>query len=64
MDQVRATIIIGEQTIYIRAREAKIGTGTTARNRARQAREATVEIRKDTIKIARPKMPLAICQHP
>lgn len=54
MDQVRATVKIGEQTVCIRAREAKISVGRTARSRSRKARTAELEIRKATIQVARP----------
>ncbi len=53
-DQVRATEKMGEQTINIRARTAKIGEGKSARNRSREARTAQIEIRKATIDVARP----------
>lgn len=55
MDQVRATAKIGDQTVCIRAREAKIGDGKSARSRSRDARTAELEIRKATIQVARPR---------
>lgn len=53
-DQVRATAKLGNQSIRIRARKAKTGLETSARNRPRDARTAELEIRKATIKVARP----------
>ena len=53
-DQVRATAKIGEQTINIRARTAKVNVGASARNRSRDARTAQIEIRKATVEVARP----------
>ena len=53
-DKVRATKPIGEQTINIRARTAKIGEGKSARSRSRDARTAQIEIRKATVEVARP----------
>lgn len=52
---VRSQAKLGDKTIRIRAREEKFGKGTTARNRVREGREAVLEIRKDTIQIARPR---------
>ena len=54
MDQVRTTAKIGDQTVCIRAREAKIGVGKSARSRSREARTAELEIRKATVQVARP----------
>jgi hypothetical protein len=54
MTQVRATAKIGDQTVCIKAREAKIGVGKSARSRSREARTAELEIRKATIQVARP----------
>lgn len=54
MDRVRATAKIGDQTVCIRAREAKIGGGKSARSRSRDARTAELEIRKATIQVVRP----------
>jgi hypothetical protein len=53
-DQVRKTAKIGEQTLTIRARKAKIGKGKSARSRSREGRIAELEIRKATIEICRP----------
>lgn len=52
-DQVRRTDKIADQTISVRAREAKIGKGKSARSRSRKARIAELEIRKATIEICR-----------
>jgi hypothetical protein len=53
-DQVRKTAKIGDQTINIRSRKAKIGKGKSARSRDRKARIAELEIRKATIELCRP----------
>lgn len=53
-DQVRKTAKIGEQTVNIRSRKAKIGKGKSARSRDRKARVAKLEIRKATITVCRP----------
>jgi len=53
-DQVRLSAKVGKQTISIRARQAKIGQGKSARSRSRVARTAELEIRKATIQVARP----------
>ena len=53
-DQVRKTAKIGAQTVNIRAREAKIGKGKSARSRSREARMAELEIRKATVVLRRP----------
>lgn len=53
-DQVRRTDTIGEQTISIRARTAKIGQGKSSRSRSRDARTTQVAIRKATVQVARP----------
>lgn len=54
VDQVRGTAKIGDQTITIRARTAKIGEGKSARSRSRDGRTAELEIRKATIELCRP----------
>jgi hypothetical protein len=53
-DQVRKTAKIGDQTVNIRSRKAKIGKGKSARSRDRKARIAELEIRKATIELCRP----------
>lgn len=53
-DQVRKTAKIGDQTVSIRSRQAKIGEGKSARSRARKGRIAELEIRKATIELCRP----------
>jgi len=53
-DQVRKTAKIGDQTVNIRSRKAKIGAGKSARSRDREARVAELEIRKATIELRRP----------
>lgn len=53
-DQVRETAMVAEQTITIRPRKAKIGTGKSARSRSRKGRTARIEIRKTTIELCRP----------
>jgi len=53
-DQVRKTAKIGDQTVNIRGRQAKIGKGKSARSRAREGRLAELEIRKATIELCRP----------
>jgi len=53
-DQVRSSAKVGDQTVFIRARQAKIGQGKSARSRSRTARTANLEIRKATIQVARP----------
>ena len=53
-EQVRKTAKIGDQTVSIRSRQAKIGTGKSARSRAREGRIAELEIRKATIQLRRP----------
>jgi hypothetical protein len=52
--QVRKSEKIGEQTVRIRARKAKIGQGKSARSRSRKGRIAELEIRKATVEICRP----------
>jgi hypothetical protein len=52
--QVRKTAKIGEQTVTIRSRRAKIGQGKSARSRPREGRVAELEIRKATIELCRP----------
>lgn len=54
MDQVKATMKIADQSVFIRARTAKLKECRSARNRSRQARTAHLEIRKATIEVARP----------
>lgn len=54
MDQVRQTAKIGELTVNVRARTAKIGEGKSARSRSREGRIAEVEIRKASIEVCRP----------
>jgi hypothetical protein len=54
LEQVRATSKIGDQTVAIRARTAKVGAAKAARNRSRKARTAELEIRKATIQLRRP----------
>ena len=51
---MRLSAKVGKQTISIRARQAKIGQGKSARSRSRVARTAELEIRKATIQVARP----------
>jgi hypothetical protein len=51
---VRQTAKIGDQTVSIRSRKAKIGAGTSARSRTREGRIAELEIRKATIELRRP----------
>lgn len=53
-DQVRKTAKIGDQTVSIRSRKAKVGEGKSARSRAREGRIAELEIRKATIELCRP----------
>ena len=53
-DQVRKTAKIGEQSVTIRSRRAKIGQGKSARSGAREGRIAELEIRKATIELCRP----------
>jgi len=53
-NQVRLSAKVGKQTTSIRARQAKIGQGKSARSRSRVARTAELEIRKATIQVARP----------
>ena len=53
-DQVRATTKIGNQSVCIRAREAKVDVKPSARTASREARVAELEIRKATIQVARP----------
>jgi hypothetical protein len=53
-EEVRKTAKIGDQTVAIRARTAKIGTGKSARSKSRKARVAELEIRKATIVVCRP----------
>lgn len=67
-DQVRKTAKIGEQTVTIRSRRAKIGQGKSARSRAREGRIAELEIRKATIELCRPahgdrRLPATITVH-
>jgi len=45
---------IATQTIYIRARQAKIGTGKSARSKSRKARSVQVQIRAITVEVLRP----------
>jgi hypothetical protein len=65
---VRKTAKIGEQTVTIRSRRAKIGKGKSARSRAREGRIAELEIRKATIELCRPvhgdrRLPATITVH-
>ena len=53
-DQARRSPVIGEQTISLRARTAKIGEGKSARSRSREARNAVIQIRKAVVDVARP----------
>ena len=53
-EPVRASETIAQQSVQVRARTAKIGTGRSARSRSREARVATLQIRKATIQVARP----------
>ncbi len=53
-DLVRGMPKIGEQTVGIRARTAKVGIGKSARSKSRDARTAELEIRKATIQVHRP----------
>jgi len=52
--QVRQTAKVGDQTVTIRGRQAKIGEGKSARSRSREGRLAELEIRKATVEICRP----------
>ena len=54
-DQVRQTEKIGNQTVTIRSRQAKVGEGKSARSRSRDARVAELEIRKAAVELLRPK---------
>jgi hypothetical protein len=54
MDQVKATTKIADQSVFIRARKAKLKEGRSPRSRSREARTAELEIRKATIEVARP----------
>ena len=65
VDQVRLAKKIGEQTVAVRARVAKMSTAKSARSRSREARNADLEIRKATIELRRPlhgvkKLPASI----
>lgn len=53
-DQVRKSDKIGDQTVTVRSRHAKIGGGKSARSRDRVGRIAHLEIRKATIELCRP----------
>jgi hypothetical protein len=53
-DQARKAPKIGTQSVFIRAREAKVNVKTTARTSSREARTAELEIRKAKIHVARP----------
>lgn len=53
-DQVRSTTKIGDQSVRIRSREPKIDIKPSSRSRARAVRTVELEIRKATIKVARP----------
>lgn len=53
-DQVRKSAKIGDQTVTVRSRRAKIGGGKSARSRDRAGRIAHLEIRKATIELVRP----------
>jgi hypothetical protein len=72
-DVVRRTPLIGNKTVHIRAREAKIGNGKSARDRSRSARTVELEVRKAVAEIKRPqnasselprtiKMNLVLCE--
>lgn len=54
VDLVRGLPKVGDQTVNVRARTAKVGTGKSARSRSREARTAELEIRKGTIEVCRP----------
>ena len=53
-DQVRKTAKVGDQTVMVRGRKAKIDEGKSARSRSREGRIAELEIRKATIEVCRP----------
>lgn len=55
VDRVRSTKKFGDQTVSVRARVAKRGEGKSARSRSREGRTASLEIRKATIELCRPK---------
>jgi len=54
VDQVRRAEKIADQTVSVRARQAKIGEGKSARSRSREGRIAKLEVRKATIEVCRP----------
>lgn len=54
MEQVEATAKIADHSVLVRAREAKVGKGKSARSHSRKQRTAEIEIRKATIEVARP----------
>jgi hypothetical protein len=55
LEVARQTPLIGRKTVHIREREAKIGNGRSARDRARCARTVELEVRKAVVEIKRPK---------
>ena len=53
--QVRSTEKIGDQTLIIRERTAKIPVNKSPRSKSREARTVELEIRKATIEVCRPR---------
>lgn len=54
-EQVRSAAKIGQQTVHVRGRKAKIASDQrSARSRPRKGRVAELEIRKATIEVCRP----------
>jgi hypothetical protein len=53
-EEVRQTAVVGNQTVTVRARQAKTGAVKSSRARSREGRTAELQIRKATIELRRP----------